>query len=149
MIDFRDRSNPDVRLFWFRRRLVVAGAVAAAAVLALYAYLPLGLTSGAEISERVFWYEWAMVIAAGIGAVGAILYALPWRFPGTEWSYLLLFWNAMVQFILFQISTPFTTGARAVVTSTLILVIVVAFCAHLLDGGQRKNENSLLFGPPP
>ena len=38
---------------------------------------------------------------------------------------------------------------QAFTTTAWILVIVVAFSAHLLDGGQRKNENSLLFGPAP
>lgn len=146
-IDFRDTSDPDVRMFWFRRRMVVIGAIAAASTLGIFAYVPLSDTAG--VSQSVTWYEWLIIIIAAIGGFGAFLYALPWRFPGSQWSYLLLGADATFCFVLFQVSVPFSVTARALITSTLILIMVVAYSAHSLDGGQRSNENSLLFGPPP
>lgn len=147
MVDIRDTSDPAVRMFWYRRRLVAAGAVCASVVLALFAYLPLSEDAG--ISQRVTAVEWMIILTALAGGAGAVLYAAPWRFPGTEWSYLALLWAGLFALVSFQVSVPFTAQSRALITSTLVLVCIVSYAAHLLDGGQRRDEKSLLFGPPP
>lgn len=145
--DLTDLSNINVRLFWIRRRLIAATLWFGCVVLGSCAYFPLSY----EHDSTVTVVEAILITLSIVLSFGLLAYASPWRFPFTQWVYSGIGWTACVSLLYFFFGDvgPFPQSVRLVVGSALISTMIGAYVAHILDGGPRSNERSLLLGPPP
>lgn len=148
MPDLNDISKVEIRLFWFRRRILATSMIFAAYAMGYAAYFPL---SSSTESQTLTYQEGFFISASALGGIGSFLYALPWKFPLTEWSYALLGWTATLSMLYFLFGDvgPFEREIRIIVGGFFLSLMAGAYSAHIIDGGRRKNENSLLLGPPP